>query len=144
MNKLEILAVGRIKDSALRQLCDDYYRRSTGRFRLSESEFRTTSALERALDPRCFVVALDETGEQLSSTRFAARLDAWSRQDAFTRLAFVIGEADGLGQTLKQRANATLSLSPMTFGHRIARVVLAEQLYRAISILEGSPYHREG
>jgi 23S rRNA (pseudouridine1915-N3)-methyltransferase len=83
-------------------------------------------------------VALTEEGQALGSVQLAERL----RDSGSGRLAFVIGGADGLAPRLKQRAAWTLSLSPLTFPHELARLLLLEQLYRAQTILQGGPYHR--
>lgn len=85
-------------------------------------------------------VVLDEQGEALDTRAFARFLDhAMTRG---TPLAFIIGGADGLHADVRRSADRTLSLSPMTLPHALARVVLAEQLYRAVSLLKGHPYHR--
>jgi 23S rRNA (pseudouridine1915-N3)-methyltransferase len=87
------------------------------------------------------VVALDERGQSWTTAEFAAKLAAW-RERALA-VAFVIGSADGLDPAVKRNADAVLALSALTLPHGLARVVLAEQLYRATSMLSGHPYHRE-
>lgn len=87
------------------------------------------------------VVALDARGKSLSSEDFAIRLGRW-RDDSVGDLAFVIGGADGLDRGILERAAFTLSLGSMTWPHLLARAMLAEQIYRAQSILIGHPYHR--
>ena len=84
------------------------------------------------------LVALTEDGEALGSVCFARRIEQISQE----RIAFVIGGADGLADALKAEARWQLSLSPMTYPHELARLMLIEQLFRAQSILQGSPYHR--
>ena len=79
-----------------------------------------------------------EQGETLESIPFAQRLEQLSSE----RIAFVIGGADGLTEALKAEAHWRLSLSPMTFPHELARLMLVEQLFRAQAILQGRPYHR--
>ena len=88
------------------------------------------------------VVALDPAGRALSTERFAARLGEW-RMDG-RDVAFVIGGPSGLGDTVLARADFTWSLSPLTFPHGLVRVLVAEQFYRASTILAGHPYHRGG
>jgi 23S rRNA (pseudouridine1915-N3)-methyltransferase len=88
-----------------------------------------------------YVVALDERGEAWSTARLAAAMRTW--RDRAVDVAFVIGSADGLAESVKQRAGLALALSALTLPHGLARVVLAEQLYRAASLLQGHPYHRE-
>jgi 23S rRNA (pseudouridine1915-N3)-methyltransferase len=87
------------------------------------------------------LVALDERGTQLATRQFAARLARWREQHGV--IAFVIGGADGLHDEVRQRAAFLLSLSAMTLPHALARVLLVEQLYRAVSLLAGHPYHRD-
>jgi 23S rRNA (pseudouridine1915-N3)-methyltransferase len=87
-----------------------------------------------------WVVALDETGKSWSTREFAERWSGW--HDTGRDVCMLIGGADGLHAAVKQRANETLSLSAMTLPHGLVRVIIAEQLYRAWSIMSGHPYHR--
>lgn len=141
MKRAEIIAVGRLRDAALAALCADYYRRCRRTLQISEREVRDTRALERAVPDDGLVIALDERGRQVTSRELARLLDGWIT--GAPRLTFIIGGADGLPAALRDRSALLLGLSRLTLGHRIARVVLAEQLYRAVSILEGAPYHRD-
>jgi len=93
--------------------------------------------LKRAGDAR--LVALDRGGRSCSSEELARRLERWMSAGD---VAFAIGGATGLHQDVLNRANQTLSFGPMTLPHRLARLVLCEQLYRALSILKGEPYHK--
>jgi len=86
-------------------------------------------------------VALDEHGEPWTSVRLAHSLGRW--RDESIPVAFVIGSADGLSESVKRNANVIMSLSALTLPHALVRVVLIEQIYRATSILSGHPYHRE-
>jgi 23S rRNA (pseudouridine1915-N3)-methyltransferase len=88
------------------------------------------------------LVALDERGDTWSSRAFADRLAAW-RDGGTAALAFAIGGAEGLGSAVIARADAVMSLGPMTWPHLLARSMLLEQLYRAQQILAGHPYHRD-
>ena len=87
-------------------------------------------------------MALDERGRQLGSRDFAQKLGAW-RDQGVAEIAFVIGGADGLAESLRRRADLTLSLGQMTWPHMLARAMLVEQIYRAQQILAGHPYHRD-
>jgi len=87
------------------------------------------------------VVALDERGEQPTSVELAARLQRWQARGQ--DVALVIGGADGLAPAVLERADERLSLSRLTLPHRLARLVLVEQLYRAVTILRGEPYHKD-
>ena len=94
-----------------------------------------------AIPRNCLKVALDERGSLVTTTELARRISRW--QETGHDIAFIIGGADGLAEAVKQAATFTWSLSPLTLPHGLARVVLAEQLYRALSILHNHPYHRE-
>jgi 23S rRNA (pseudouridine1915-N3)-methyltransferase len=93
-----------------------------------------------ALRPGERVVVLDERGRQLASPAFAARLGSWADQGV-RQLVFVTGGAYGLNEAVRQRADLVLALSPMVFPHQLVRLILAEQVYRALSILKGTGYH---
>lgn len=93
-----------------------------------------------ALKPGDKVVVLDERGKQLTSPAFAGQIGAW-RDQGVRDLVFVIGGAYGLNDAVRQRADLVLALSAMVFPHQLVRVLFAEQLYRALSILKGSGYH---
>jgi 23S rRNA (pseudouridine1915-N3)-methyltransferase len=95
----------------------------------------------RAACAGCAWVALDERGATWTTRELARRIQRW--RDAAQDVAFVIGSADGLGEAIKRDAAATFALSALTLPHGLARVILAEQLYRAASILTGHPYHRD-
>lgn len=93
-----------------------------------------------ALQPGERVVVLDERGKGLDSVEFAARLGRWRDQGA-RQVVFVVGGSYGLSDAVRARADLLLSLSPMTFPHQLVRLLFAEQLYRAVSILGGTGYH---
>jgi len=106
------------------------------RMRAAESR-RIVAALPRD----SYTVVLDELGRSLTTRQLAVNLRRW--QEAGHDVAFIIGGADGTADALKREANMVWSLSPLTLPHNLVRVVLAEQLYRAVSILNHHPYHRE-
>ncbi len=93
-----------------------------------------------ALKPGEKVVVLDERGKAMTSPQFAEQLGSW-RDQGVRQVAFVIGGAYGMNDAVRQRADLVLTLSAMTFPHQLVRVLFAEQLYRALAILQGSPYH---
>src|SRR4029079_16926727 len=107
-----------------------------------ELKQREAELILAAVPPAARLVALDERGTPWTSRQFAERLASW-RDAGAAALAFAIGGADGLGQAVVDRADAVLSLGPMTWPHLLARSLLLEQLYRAQQILAGHPYHRE-
>lgn len=154
--RLHLVAVGRLRQGPERALVDDYVTRfdRTGRplglGPLTETEVEDrkgggmaaeAALIARALPAGALVCTLDERGEMLDSPGLAAWLARWrdaGRQDA----AFVIGGADGIDPALRARADASLSFGRMVWPHMLVRVMLAEQLYRAATILSGGPYHR--
>ncbi len=154
--KITIAAVGRIKPGPERVLLDDYLGRAgqagralaLGPFTVIEIDERKargraaqSARLVEAIPPGAVVIALDERGETLSSPDFA-RLLAGLRDQGAGAAVFLIGGADGHDQALRARADRLLSFGQMVWPHLLARVMLAEQLYRAVSILAGGPYHR--
>ena len=154
--RVTICAVGRLRKGPERELIDDYTARfdRTGRalglgpLTLTEVEDRKgggmeaeAALLERALPKGATVIALDERGKLMSSPDFANRL-AQLRDDGIGDLAFLIGGADGIAPALRARADLSLSFGQMVWPHMLARAMLTEQLYRAVSILSGAPYHR--
>jgi 23S rRNA (pseudouridine1915-N3)-methyltransferase len=144
---LLVAAVGRIKEPGLREAVDDYYRRIRRHLPLDEHEVREGSdekvggALLNAIPEEAYVTAHTVNGRSYSSGEFARWLERRLRSQKGL-VAFVIGGADGLPVQLMARADEELSLSPMTFPHRLARLMLAEQVYRATTILRGEPYPR--
>lgn len=88
-----------------------------------------------------FVIALDEKGKQFNSVKFAGQLDSIALD--YKSIVFIIGGADGIDEELKQSANLVMQLSNLTFPHALVRVILLEQIYRALTILTNHPYHRE-
>ena len=103
---------------------------------------RRMRALQAALQGFRRIVVLDERGLDLTTLKLAERLEEWMREGGDT--AFVIGGADGIDAALKQRADVMIRLSSLTLPHAMARLVLCEQLYRAVSVVRNHPYHREG
>ncbi len=151
--RLALLAVGQIRGMEEAPLYENYVGRITASGRqigfdglhLTEIKEHATAPakLLAALDShKGLVVLLDETGENLTSRQFADSLAAW-RDDGRGDALFVIGPVDGFDPALKTRGHMTLSLGKMTWPHMLTRIMLAEQLWRAISILSGHPYHRD-
>lgn len=155
--RVHLCAVGRLRGGPERDLIDDYVTRfnRTGRalglgpFAEVEVEDRKGGGMEaeagllsRAVPTGALTVVMDERGRTLTSPEFADQLGKWrdaGRQD----VAFCIGGADGLAPSFRSSADFALSFGTMVWPHMLVRVMLAEQLYRAASILAGSPYHRE-
>ncbi|SCY76281.1 23S rRNA (pseudouridine(1915)-N(3))-methyltransferase RlmH [Paracoccus tibetensis] len=153
--RIDIAAMGRMKTSPEAALVADYLDRfaKTGRalglppVQLTELDDRKgggmaaeAELLGRAAPPGALLVMLDERGEQPTSPDFAARLAR--HRDEARDICFLIGGADGLDPALRARADWQISFGRMVWPHMLVRVMLAEQLYRAATILAGSPYHR--
>ncbi|HJQ98292.1 MAG TPA: 23S rRNA (pseudouridine(1915)-N(3))-methyltransferase RlmH [Candidatus Polarisedimenticolaceae bacterium] len=109
-----------------------------GRYTDDHVREREARGLTAALPPRARVIALDPSGAPLTSEQLAARLEAWATPLA----AFVVGGPLGLDRAWRGKAAFVLALSAMTLPHDLARVVLAEQIFRALTILRGVPYHK--
>ena len=157
--KVTILAVGRLKEGPERSLVSRYLERSrdlgkslgfTGFDVIELPESRAIRPIDRkAEEARALLarveggtmVALDETGKSPKSDAFAQLNEGW--RDGGTRnLFYIIGGADGLDTSVVQHAQMALSFGAMTLPHQIVRIVLSEQLYRAMTLLAGHPYHR--
>jgi 23S rRNA (pseudouridine1915-N3)-methyltransferase len=156
-----VLAVGRMKKGAEADLADRYLKRAmqAGRAigirtievveiresRAQDAERRKLEesiAIATVIPEGALVVLLDERGDGLGSAAFADQLGRW-RDAGQAATAFVIGGADGLSETLRERARITLNFGQATWPHQLVRIMLLEQLYRAVTILSGHPYHRE-
>ncbi len=140
--KLVVVAVGKIRDAPMRAAADDYFARLSRYVAVDEREVKSGAELEAAVPAGAVVVALEVHGDAVSSAELARRVDGWSRRNKGI-VAFLVGGADGIPSAVSKRAAARLSLSSLTLPHRLARVLLAEQLYRAMTILRGEPYARE-
>ncbi|MGI9383591.1 MAG: 23S rRNA (pseudouridine(1915)-N(3))-methyltransferase RlmH, partial [Methyloligellaceae bacterium] len=158
--RLTLAAVGRLKAGAERELLTRYTERITplGRkqgcgpisvIEIGESRQGAAKArceeeadvLLRKLPAGADIIALDETGRALTSAAFAGLLEGL--RDGGTReLAFLIGGPDGHGEKIRAAASRVLSFGPMTLPHGLVRIILVEQIYRALTILDGHPYHR--
>ena len=119
----------------------EYQKRLTPYAKLTVRELPEGHPVADALPASALTVALCIEGEMCSSEALAARLAAW-RVDGRSSLCFVVGGSDGLPEAVRSRADWRLSLSPMTFPHHMARVILLEQLYRAVMINMGGKYHK--
>ncbi len=149
-----MLAIGRDRSGLFAPAAAEYARRLERALRLEVVELPEAkkhagtprakeeegATLLARLDERDRAIALDERGQEYTSLELAKRLESWL--SGGRDLAFVVGGSDGLAPQVLVRADERLSLSRLTLAHRLARVVLHEQLYRATTILRGEPYHK--
>ena len=154
--RVHLCVVGRLRAGPERELIDDYLTRfdrsgrSMGFGPVSVHEVEDKKGggmaaeadlLIRAIPKGAITCMLDERGRVLTSPEFAKKLGGW-RDQGCSDLAFVIGGADGIAKPLRAQADFKLSFGAMVWPHMLARVMLSEQLYRAVTILAGGPYHR--
>nr|WP_317894465.1 23S rRNA (pseudouridine(1915)-N(3))-methyltransferase RlmH [uncultured Sphingomonas sp.] len=138
---LHIVARGRIGRSPEAELVDRYLKRVTWPTRVTELPDKGGKMPPR--EPGTRIVMLDETGRDMPSRQFAQILDGW-RDDGVREARFLIGAADGFDDADRREADLLISFGRLTWPHMMARAMLAEQLWRAASILANHPYHREG
>lgn len=155
--KLHIVAVGHKMPAWINAGFAEYTQRMPRETRIELSEVKPAVRTDgksaahwreleaaRVLDAvpvRCRRIVLDERGKSLSTVELSRRIERWKTEG--DDVAFIIGGADGTADSLKKEAELLWSLSPLTLPHGLCRVILAEQLYRAVSLLAGHPYHRE-
>ena len=149
--KFKFLWVGKTRDPHWKALQNEYLRRLSHFVRYEIVEVKDRAGADQAevegndllakLNQTSFVILLDPDGQHLSSHELAARLEKWQNQ-GFREVTFVIGGVKGVSSKVAERADLTLSLSFLTFTHEMTRVVLAEQLYRAFTIIKGFPYQK--
>lgn len=155
--QVTIISVGRLKNGPEKQQIDTYIKRCPWSVKIIEIEEKRPikgaermtregelilKALAQNGGDNAHVIALDERGKSMRSTKFAHMIQSHQDHGA-AHMVFLIGGADGYAPEIKRRANSLLSLSDMTWPHMMARVMLTEQLYRASCILSGHPYHKD-
>jgi len=155
--RLSVLAVGHRQPDWVSEGCAEYLKRMPRELPASVTEIKPEprgsktreqllaaekGRIRDALAAGCRLVVLDEKGDDLTTLKLARRLEAWMQDGR--DVALLIGGADGLDDEFKQQADDKLRLSSLTLPHGMARLVLCEQLYRAVSVLKNHPYHREG
>jgi len=152
--KIQILAIGKMKKNCPeKQIIDDYIKKTLWPVEIHEAEeHRPLSPeqikeaegklLEKMIPKGAKVIVLDEKGKQLNSHEFAEQIQSWKNQSVGD-VAFLIGGAFGHSPQIKQRADLLLSFGRMTLPHMLMRTVLTEQIYRAFTLSEGHPYHKD-
>lgn len=158
--RVVVAAVGRLKQGPERELAERYRKRAAeaGRsaglsavdvIEIKQSRAGDTArrmveesiAIANLIPERAVTAILDARGESISSAAFAGRLQDWRQQNK-PAVVFIIGAADGLAPSLREKANLAMAFGTATWPHQLVRVMLLEQLYRAVTILSGHPYHR--
>ena len=155
--KLSVLAVGHRQPAWVSEGCAEYLKRMPRELLASVTEIKPEPRgsktreqllaaeklrIREVLPAGSRIVVLDEKGDDLTTLKLARRLEAWMQDGR--DVALLIGGADGLDDEFKQQADDRLRLSSLTLPHGMARLLLCEQLYRAVSVLKNHPYHREG
>jgi 23S rRNA (pseudouridine1915-N3)-methyltransferase len=138
--KIQILAVGKMRDRHMAALCDEYVQRARRHVPVEIVEVEDDAALARRLPARAELIALEPGGDAWTTEELARYIEQGMVHGA-QAIAFLIGGALGLPKEVVERSARRLSLSNLTLPHRLARVVLCEQIYRAMTIIRGEPYH---
>ncbi len=138
--RFRVVAVGRVRDAALRAACDEYLERLRRYTRIEEREVKEEARVLDGVPEGSRLVALSRSGEEWTSAQLADWTARWEMDGR--DVAFAIGGADALPEPVLRRAERVWSFSRLTLPHELARVVLYEQLYRAYTIRRGEPYHR--
>lgn len=138
--RIRVVAVGKLKESHYREAVDEYLGRLKHYATVEEVEIKDgLAAMQKAIPQRAHVIAMTIDGRQRSSEELAARIEELAGRVA--EIVFVIGGANGIPAEVVKASQETLSLGKMTLPHRLARLVLVEQIYRAMTIRKGEPYH---
>lgn len=141
MLSVRILCVGTLKEAYLRDAVKEYAKRIGGYARLTVTETKNDRELLPLLPPKAYKIALCVEGKQLSSEELASKLEELPNR-GLSEVVFVIGDSDGMGEDIKAACDLRLSFSRMTFPHQLMRVILLEQIYRAMTILNHGKYHK--
>ena len=153
--KIELVFIGKTTDDYLKEGIEIYLNRLKNYLPVSVTVFPASSAksperilseeslvILSKLQPRDHIVLLDEKGKEVRSVELAVQMEKWMLK-GINRLVFIIGGAYGVSDEVKAKAHSTLSLSKLTFTHQMIRLLLAEQLYRAMTITRNESYHHE-
>jgi 23S rRNA (pseudouridine1915-N3)-methyltransferase len=141
--KLTVAAIGRLKEPYLVDACAEYEKRLRPYCTLAVTEYKDEPALLAALPAGAHVYAFDERGDSITSAQLAELVAVEQAHGGGAPVVFAIGGADGHGDAVRSRAKKLIAFGKMTIAHRLVRVLVLEQLYRAFKIVRGEPYHRE-
>jgi 23S rRNA (pseudouridine1915-N3)-methyltransferase len=151
--KFELIFVGKTSEKFLTEGIDSYFRKlkyfipleiitispSKSKTALSHIE---SEEIFKHITPKDFIILLDEKGKQLDSVRLSGQIQKWMNQ-SLKKIVFITGGAYGVDESVKERADYIWALSDLTFTHQMVRLILLEQLYRAMTIIKGTSYHHE-
>ncbi len=143
--RIRVLCIGKLKERATKDWLAEYQKRLTKYAPVSWLEIRESSPKQEAQDilrsakDSEFMILFDRQGRTMASEQFA---DLLRRKTLETDILFVLGGPEGVTEDVRKRAQLCLSFGPMTFGHQVARIMAAEQVYRAFTIIKGEPYHK--
>ncbi len=141
--KIHVATIGRLKESYFVAADEEYRKRLRPYCTLTVHEAKDEAAMLAALPQNVHLYAFDERGEALTSAQFAELLAAEAQHGGGAPVAFAIGGADGHSDVVRKRAKKLIAFGKLTIAHRLVRILVLEQLYRAFKILRGEPYHRD-
>ncbi len=141
MLNITVLGVGNLKEQYLRDAVKEYSKRISGYAKLTIKETANDRELIPLLPKKAYKIALCVEGKQLSSEELSKKVSD-AAVNGFSEIVFVIGDSDGMGEDVKAACDFRLSFSKMTFPHQLMRVILLEQIYRALSIANNGKYHK--
>lgn len=141
MYRIKVYSVGKTKEDWLQKAIEEYAERLRSSLHFEWILAKNDAQLHQFLEKESHFICLDLQAKQLTSEEFSRQLIQWL-QDCGSRLCFVIGGAEGISAMIKTKARGMISLSKMTFTHQIARLILVEQIYRALEIEKGTAYHK--
>jgi 23S rRNA (pseudouridine1915-N3)-methyltransferase len=141
--KIHVATIGRLKESYFVAADEEYRKRLRPYCTVTVHEAKDETAMLAALPHSAHLYAFDERGEALTSAQFAELLAAEAQHGGGAPVAFAIGGADGHSDVVRKRAKKLIAFGKLTIAHRLVRILVLEQLYRAFKILRGEPYHRD-
>lgn len=141
MLDITLVCSGNLKEKYLREAAGEYEKRLSGYCRFNTIELRDGAPILPALPKRAYIIALCVEGKELSSEELSELIDSLPSR-GHSHICFVIGPFDGLPDEVKRAADLRLSFSRMTFPHQLMRIILLEQVYRALNIAAGGKYHK--
>ena len=147
MSAIELIAAGQIQKGPYHDLYQEYLKRMRWSVSIQEIKDQNTKKTQNKIlekiDTESYVIALDESGQNLNSRSFSQDIANLVESREYKKIQFIIGGADGLNEIIRQKAHQVVSFGKLTWPHKLVRVMLIEQLYRAQQIYLGHPYHRD-